>query len=668
MVGAQDLSVTMDITAEWVTRYAPLDFILSRPLEVGEHLALVVGTMDVTNLCTVRGDTLSYHPDAVSLPGGAVTVSTYLVSQDGAWNAVGSFTLNVLTKIGFEKTLLAPSVSLTTRGQVAEGHFPDSNAPTRESGQELNGQLELKADVERSGVSAALGLNIVGVSFRQEALRFGERGEDAPKIDLASYAVETRTGRTVLSAGHISHGRSRHLLNNFTSRGVSATTSIGPVVDLSGSVLNGTNIVGWDNIIGLRSPGHRLYSGTLGLEVLPHIPGTVRIEGSYVYGSQEPLNNFNQAQVNDAEKSNGGSVRVLLSDPGRTVSVDAGFTKTRFTNPADLLLSQGVDIVPVEETTRQARYADVTWDVFQDGRLLGGLPARLNLAFRHERVDPLYRAVGASVRSDILQNTYELHGGVGPLQVDLTHLRSEDNLADIESVLKSKTRQTGANVALSPSAVPGLLPAWMPGLSYGLHSTHQFGVSTPTNSEFTPDRVPDQVTTTHSASIDWQGESLRVGYRGTYTTQDNRQTGSENTDIVNRTNGLTLSISPVTAISITLEGSLESIENTGTGATLRNRRVGATCLAQLFSGATTSLSGSLSTVEPDDGSSHQRQASFSLETSYGFDLSSSFVFGWRGQMFVRYSWSEFVSRDGVFNLDTHTRAWTVNTGISINLF
>jgi hypothetical protein len=668
MLWAQDLSVEMRASEEWITRYEPLEFILSRPMTAGEHVSLIVGSMDVTNLCTVHGDTLRYRPLAVPLPRGSIEVSVFLEAPDGSWTSVGNYSLKVLAATGLEKSLVTPTFTLSSKGQVAEGHSPEENAPARSTFQELSGQLGLKVDIERSGMSLGLGANIVGVSYKQEALRYAEKGEDASKVDLASYVIETRTGRTAFSAGHISHGRSRHLLNNFASRGVSATTAIGSFADVSGSVLNGTNIVGWDNFLGLESADHRLYSGTLGLEILPDNPGTIRFEGSYVHGSQLPLNNFNQAQVNDAEESNGGSGRLLLSDPGRNITVDAGFTTTRFVNPVDPLLSQGIDIVPVEETTRQARYADVTWDVFRNATVLGNLPARMNVAFRHERVDPLYRAVGANVRSDLLQNTYELHGGVGPLQLDLTHLRSEDNLAEVESVLKSKTRQTGANVILSPATSPGILPIWLPTLSYGLNNTHQFGVSTPTNSEFTPDRVPDQMTTSHSGGIEWQGTSLRVGYRGAHTTQDNRQAGRENADAVNRANGLNISFSPVTQVSLSLEGSLESSENTETGVVIRNKRLGTNLIASLVAGASASLTASLSTSEPDDGSSSQRQALFSIETSYAFDFSSSFVFSWRGQVFIRYSWSEFELQDRVFDLNSYTRLWVVNTGISFNLF
>jgi hypothetical protein len=665
---AQDLSAVLKGGEEWITRYEPLEFILSRPVAAGEHMSLVVGTTDVTSLCTLHGDTLRYRPLVIPLPGGPVSVSVFLVTPDGTWTSAGSATLKVLTTTGLEKILVAPSVTLSYNGQIAEGHFPERGGPARSRFHELNGQLGLKADIEQSGVIVGLGANIIGVSFKPEALRFADKGEDAAKIDLASYLFETQVGRTKVSAGHISHGRSRHLLNNFTSRGISVATAIGAFADLSGSVMNGTNIVGWDNFLGLGNASHRLYSGTLGLEILPEAPGTVRIEGSYVHGSQLPLNNFNQAQINDAEKSSGGSGRLLLADGGRNITVDAGYTIARFTNPEDSLLSQGKDIVPVEETTRQARYADVTWDVFRNTMLMGVHPARLNVAFRHERVDPLYRAVGANVRADNLQNTYELHGGIGPLQLDVTHMQSEDNLAEIQSVLKSITRQTATNVMLSPAASAGVLPLWLPTLSYGLQSTHQFGVSTPTNSEFTPDRVPDQVTTSHTAGIEWQVSSLQLRYRGTYTTQDNRQPGRENADAINRTNGLNISLSPVTQVSMSLEGSLESNENTGTGAIIRNNRVGANLVASSLAGATASLTASLSTSEPDDGSSRQQQALLFLEASYVFDLSSFFVFKWRGRVFARYSWSEFELRDNVFNLTSRTRAWVVNTGISLNLF
>jgi hypothetical protein len=668
MATAQDLSATIKHEGEWIPRFHPLEFTLSRPLSAGERLELVVGTTDVSDLCVVHGDTLLYQPQVVPLPSGPLSITLSVITPEGTWNSAGTFSLNVLTVGALENAAIAPSVSIANKGQPAEDHFPDGTGGGRKSFQELNGQLGMKMVAGRGGFQAGLTFSLIGVSYRQEAIRFSEKREDAAKVDLSSYLLEARTGRTALSLGHFSLGRERHLLNGFVSRGVSASTALGTFADFSAAVVNGTNIVGWDNLTGLDNPNHRVYSGTLGLEILPSTPGVVRVEASYVHGSQLPISNFNQGQITDAEKSEGGAIRLQLADPGRSITLDAGIAKTRFTNPQIPFASQAFDVVPTQPTTRLARYADVSWDIFRNEMLLGALPARLNLGFRHEHVDPLYRAVGASVRSDILQNAYEAHGGIGPVQVDMTHLRSEDNLADLPSVLKSKTRQTGATALFSPLAMPGELPFWLPMLSYGVNSTHQFGVSTPINSDFTPTRVPDQVTTSQTAGIEWQITNLRVGYRGTYTLQDNRQTGRENADAVNRTHGVSLSVTPFPQLVMTAEGSLESLESLETSTIVRTRRIGLGLSALLLPGTSTNVTGSLSTTKNDDGSSSQRQASFSFETSYSFDLSRSFIFNWRGQLFVRYAWNEGLSRNLLFDQRSMTRAWVITTGISFNLF
>ena len=667
MAIAQDVSASLSLADEWITRFQPLEFTLSRPPTGDESVHVIIGTTDVSDLCSIRGDTLHYEPRTFPLPAGAVEISIYISSAEGGWNSAGSFTVNVLNATGFERSTITPSLSIANKGQPAANHFPDADAAGRTRFQELNGQFSMNMELERSGIQAGAEFALVGVSFRQEALRFSEKKEAAAKIDLSSYLLKARVSTTSLTVGHINHGRQRHLLAGFASRGISAATTVASMVDISAAVMNGTDIVGWDNFVGLEKPEHRIYSGTLGLEVLPSSPGVIRIEASYAHGSQLPVSNFNQGEITDAEKSNGAGIRVLLSDPSRTISLDAGFAKARFTNPPDPFLSGGLEVVPVEATTRQARYADVSWNVFANETLAGNLPARLNVGFRHERVDPLYRAVGVSVRSDFLQNMYELHGGLGPAQLDVTHLRSEDNLGDIPSVLKSKTRQTGANLVLSFGTLNPLLQ-WIPTLSYGVTTTHQFGVATPTNSDFTPERVPNQVDTSHSAGIDWQSDPIRIGYRGSVSHQDNRQFGRENTDAVNRSHALNISMSYFHVLSFNVEGSLESSDNLETGFVLRTKRLGVILSAQWFSGASTSLNGSLSISKPDDGSSRQKQASFSVEASYGFDLSSFFVFNWRGQMFVRYSWNEASLRDFVFDLDSYTRFWLINTGVTFNIF
>jgi hypothetical protein len=42
--------------------------------------------------------------------------------------------------------------------------------------------------------------------------------------------------------------------------------------------MNGSPIVGWDNPTGLQQDENRIFSGTLGVELLPNRPGGLRIE------------------------------------------------------------------------------------------------------------------------------------------------------------------------------------------------------------------------------------------------------------------------------------------------------------------------------------------------------------------------------------------------------
>ena len=61
-MAAQEISAVMHGGADWMSRFAPVQFILEGTVPAGSHLALVIGHTDVTNLCVVRDDTLSYTP------------------------------------------------------------------------------------------------------------------------------------------------------------------------------------------------------------------------------------------------------------------------------------------------------------------------------------------------------------------------------------------------------------------------------------------------------------------------------------------------------------------------------------------------------------------------------------------------------------------------------
>ncbi|HEX9654592.1 MAG TPA: hypothetical protein VGA99_12860, partial [bacterium] len=137
-------------------------------------------------------------------------------------------------------------------------------------------------------------------------------------------------------------------------------------IDVSFAAMNANNIVGWDNFVGLSKRDNRIYSGTLGLEVFKTRPGTTRLEASVMDGRLLPFSSFNQGNVVDAEESRGYGFRLQASHPSQRIRFEGGFARSKFTNPDDPFLSQGAELVPVQETSRNARYADLGIGVLQN--------------------------------------------------------------------------------------------------------------------------------------------------------------------------------------------------------------------------------------------------------------------------------------------------------------
>ena len=170
--------------------------------------------------------------------------------------------------------------------------------------------------------------------------------------------VQLERGRTVLGLGHVSAGSHRHLMNGFASRGVSATVR-GGVASLAVGAVNGSSIVGWNNISGLNNGDHRVYSATLGLELRPRRPGALHLDATVLDGSLLPQTSFTQGAVVDAERSTGGGVQLSATTPGERLRAAAGYSRSRFDNPDnDQELTGTSGVVPVERETRGDFHGD----------------------------------------------------------------------------------------------------------------------------------------------------------------------------------------------------------------------------------------------------------------------------------------------------------------------
>src|SRR6185503_15136223 len=183
------------------------------------------------------------------------------------------------------------------------------------------------------------------------------------QLDLSSYLAQFQLGPVKVAVGHTSIGSARHLINSFSSRGITVTVPITKRFDFSAGALNGTNVVGYGNFFGLGKTKHQLQSATVGVELLPKRPGGLRLEVSGVRAYIQGLNSFSQGSVNDVERSKGGSVRLIATDKSGRFKFEGGFTRSQYRNPADPLLYQGTNTLAVPFLTRNARYVDLSLDL-----------------------------------------------------------------------------------------------------------------------------------------------------------------------------------------------------------------------------------------------------------------------------------------------------------------
>lgn len=643
----------------------------SRPLLPSEgRIAVLVGSIDLTDLFQWRDQGLVYQPQALPLPAGEHELSVFLVTSDGHWREAASVPLRVLTARGFEKADFSPQIDAQGMRVIHERFEPDGSGAPRQDDASMN--LVLNGTLVRDGWRFSSRLHTLGVSQREKALRYGEAGEDAPLVDLSDYSLRldhTDDQRTYFELGHVSHGQHRHLMPGFSSRGAIVGLPLGTAGAARLAALSGSSIVGWNNFTGLSRSDHRILAAGLGWQLLPTRPGAVTIDVDYLDGSLLPRTAFNTGSITDAETSQSWGLRVSGATPSGGLRFDTGYARSRFHNPFDMTLAFDLDLVPVQEEERAARYLDLSWDVVQ-ARFIGRHAASLSLALRHERVDPQYRTVAAAVQSDIDQNVFELSGLLGPLQVQLAHARAEDNLDDLPSVLTTKTRRNNAGVGLALSNLfvsSNALTSWLPILTYNFDSVHQFGAGVPVNSGFNASHVPDQMSKRHGVALNWQGAAWQFGYRGDFSEQDNRQPGRENADFEHRIHALNLSIALHESVDVSFEVSGERSWSQESARIDRNRNyalgVAWNATRRLYVAGTVARTESLD--EPRTSSSES--TNLDLNLSYRLQWRTSAQRSLLGQLFLRFSDLDFSSRDRLFGFAVDNRTRVVIGGINVSM-
>jgi len=715
----------------------PIELTVGRPLSAGEgRLAVLVGAADMTGLFVVSAQSLKYDVGkSFPLPLGATELTVYLVPPNNDWKEVARFPLRVgenatvgtesarakteepeaktesqpatdgsaqqgetpeqpqaepqvARRFGFDKLDFAPQLNIGFKSQFAETHFPEANRPDRPTFADATMQGTWKTEMARGAFNIQSQFDFVGSSFRNEALRFGDLQGRAPKVDLSSYSMQFQEGTRKFTVGHSSFGTHRHLINNFASRGVTLAAPLGPHADISFMTMNGTNIVGFDNFSGLANRRHRMHSAILGLEAFKSRPGGLRFEiaalDAWFTSNRQ---NFNQSKINDAERNRGYSARLLAKNKSERARLDGGFTRSYFYNPDDPLLNQGAAVQSARAETRNARYVDASYDLLkefvfkrtasQDASKPAIEPKKLNLTvnFRHERVDPLFRSIGASTQADLFRNEAEFVGSYGELNITAAHTRFNDNLAGIRTILRTNTRRAAFAINTPLQGLfSGVRPAepnpFLPRVGYTFERVQASADFIPIGGGFDqPGAIPDQANIVQSFTAEWQIKEIKLAYRLNHSLQDNRALGRERADLQNFTHNGTVGWSPLATLELNFDLSFEDANNREQARIDRNLRFGATANWQATRRQTFNLT--LSTAGAGDLARTTRNFNneFDLQWSYRLTRESENRFKkFQANYFLRYANRFARARSFVDNIDNLTKLQTFNTGLNFIFF
>lgn len=669
--GQPEAPVRINLPAgEWIDSTAPVEIHWVRPLTAEEgRLALFLDETDITDLFVPAPQGLRYDTSAMPLPSGRRALVVWLVSPAGEWRELTRANIAIRTPRGFETAEIRPSLDLSSRGQLQEDAFPETNLNPR--GDHFDGtvQLGLQGDHQRGGWGLKSDVRTTGVSYAPEALRFSAEGEQAPRFDLASHSLQFGRGKGLLSVGNVSFGTNRHLVSGFGSRGLVLDLPVGRVMTLRLGAMNGTSIVGWDNITGLAENDHLLLGAALAFELIPSRPGGLMAEISWLDASLLPLDNFNQGSIRSSETSSGLGLRLATTTPSQRFTAEGGYTFSRFEDGVDEELDGGLQLVQSDDQRRSASYLDTSVALIQARPITERHQLNLNAAFRFERIEPLYRSIGASVQSDLQRGVVDVSGNAGPFVAQLLWSSQQDNLEGLRTVLETQTRQAQLNLGLQLGSFLSdpARASWLPLVSVAFTRIHQYGAFLPDNPEFVDSHVPDQVSTNASASIEWSLGRSQFGYRWNGSGQDNRQTGRERADSRAATNGLFWAIALGDRLSVNLDVGRDSFENLELGREDTTDRSGVTFNWRLI--GQTSLAANLTHTRASDNRNEQRNRSIDswAEISSGFPLGRGAAGRRTARLFLRMADRESQSRNLIFGTDDEQRGMTVTTGVNLSL-
>lgn len=671
-LGSQPQLLGTSFDGEWVARDARIQLRFEDPATtlIGA-VAVFVGRSDLTELFfeSDAGE-LTYHAPQMPLPAGSHDLIVYYVADPSDWVEIARVPLQVLTDAGFEQADWTPRVELSIDMQNKESVSGDAFPSARPTYQDLNVQAGMDSQHRRGGVATGTRFQLTGTSNQDSALRVGEKGDDAPKLDLADYSIGVEIGATSVTLGHVSYGEHPLLLSGLGHRGVVLEHEFNDFFDVAMTSQSGRRIVGWDRFLGANRQQDRISGATVGVNLLEgRSQGRLRAEFSYVTAKVEAESGFGFGMVPVAEKSDGWGFRLLGSGFDDRLRGQLQFARSTYVNPTKGSPEfEGVPIVDVEATTNNARMLGLEYDLIRGARWSENRTFDLSISFDHERIDPQYRTLAAFPGADIDRNRLAFRALLGPIGLSGSHAEQRDNLDRLDTVLTTKTRASDLTLDAPLASLLGRDEAaspWWPGLYASLQRVHQFATNAPPAdlSDFdSPSHLPDQMNTSQSIGLDWYFDRWNLGYQFSRSHQDNRQEGRKDADFTNLDHRVDVGVQVLPNLRLGGDVGISYARDHERGLRERNPAYGvsvdwqateAISMSARYNGSRASDNLKLSTASND---------TFSVQLAGRFAKS-----GARPpiQAFVRYSRQDNRLRDNEFDFETAGRSWAIHSGLNV---
>ncbi|WP_460233051.1 TonB-dependent receptor [Aurantivibrio plasticivorans] len=654
---------------EWISAATSIRFRVVDDSDVkAERLAFFIGGRDVTALIRQEAlDEFLYPSSDLPLPKGEQSLLVYAITQDGQWQVIAELPLNVLTRGGFETAEVRVTGDVTESSQFSSRAKGDAQPTDPDTYHHLSGNFGVSTRHTRADWEIRSNANIVSTSEREQALRFNELDNEAPKTDLSDYLVEVQKNNTLLAVGHVSYGNNPLLVSGISNRGVVARTKL-LGVDVSVTSQSGQTITGYNNILGTKNYSENsIQATTFGYDLLSNNLGSLRAELSYLTAEITSDLGFNIGEVADAEKSQGYGLVVSGQSASGALRVNLSYANSRYENPNDPFLSQGDDLVESLETKDDAYSASLDWSFLQPNYETGS-NSNLTLSFKQEETDPLYKSVGAFVNADTRSRVISLSGQLGHVSLQLATNESRDNLDDLDTVLTTVTKNNSINLNMPVSAFSEDPKVYLPSnVGYSLTRIHQYGDNLPVG--FDPNsHIPDQFNISHNLNFNWQIGMTSIGYTFSWSDQDNRQPGRAEADFRDINHGI--SINTQIASTVNLGLTLGKVASNDFEQSLKRYNDTASLNLGWQMTNNLSLSGNYSYSESEDSQNFNDAENYSMQTqlSYQFTIPSFGGHSMPAQMYLRHSLNDNYSIDNQFLFESSGRNWSTHGGLSISLF